>query len=78
MKGIVNMNKNNIKNIEFINPKIIDTLILLSNEYSITFDAIVNIAVLKFIDDISLLRMLRTGGIDIISLSERVLFSQHQ
>ena len=69
------MNKENIKNIEFINSKTIDTLNTLSNEYSIPFDDLVNLAVLKFIDDVSLLRLLRTASLDLISLSEKVLFS---
>ena len=68
------MNKNNIKNIEFINSKIIDTLTLISDEYSVPFDTLVNIAVLKFIDDVTLLRLVRTGNLDITGLSEKVLF----
>ena len=67
------MNKENIRNIEFINSKIIDTLVLLSNEYAVPFDTLVNLAVLKLIDDIKLLRLVRAESFDITSLSERVL-----
>jgi hypothetical protein len=67
------MSKNNVKNIEFVNSKIIDTLVLLSNEYAIPFDTLVNFAVLKMIDDIRLLRLVRTDSLDLNHLSERIL-----
>ena len=67
------MNNKNIKNIEFINSKILDTINRLSNEYSVSFDTLVNLAVLKFIDDVNLLRLVRTGNLDLIYLSEKVL-----
>ena len=68
------MNKENIKNIEFINSKIIDTLNRLSGEYSMPFDTLVNLAAMKFINDVNLLRMLRTGNLNLDCLSEKVLF----
>ena len=67
------MNRNNIKNIEFINSDIIAKLNLLSNEYSVSFDTLINFAVLKFIGDVNLLRLLRSGKLDLTILSERVL-----
>ena len=68
------MNKENIKNIEFINSKIVDMITLLSNEYTVSFDTLINLAVLRLIDDINVLRFVRSGNLDIIALSERVLF----
>ena len=66
------MNKNNIKNIEFVNYDIIATLNRISNDYSVSFDVLVNFAVLNFIDDVNLLRLLRTGKLDLTALSEKV------
>ena len=67
------MNNQNIKNIEFISTKLIDTLNLISAEYSMPFDTLINLAALKLIDDISLLRNARNGNIDLTRLSERIL-----
>ncbi|MCL2773941.1 MAG: hypothetical protein FWD71_11390 [Oscillospiraceae bacterium] len=67
------MNKENMKNIEFINLKLIDTLNRISAEYSVSFDTLINLAVLKFIGDITLLRKLREQNIDLTYLSERIL-----
>ena len=66
------MNKNNIKNVEFVNSDIIATLNRISNDYSVSFDTLVNFAVLKFISDVNLLRLLRSGSIDLVNLSEKV------
>jgi len=68
------MDRNNVKNIEFISPKLIDTLIILSDQYAVSFDDLVNIAVLKFIGDVNLLRLIRDEKVDIIALSEKILF----
>jgi hypothetical protein len=58
------MNKENIKNVEFLNSTLVDKVNLISNEYSMPFDTLVNIAVLKFIDDVNLLRQLRNGSLN--------------
>ena len=67
------MNNENTRIVEFTNPDIIFKLNLLSNEYTVPFDVLVNLAVLKLIDDVSLLRMLRNGNLNLTCLSERVL-----
>jgi hypothetical protein len=67
------MNKDNIKNIEFTSHDIIAKLNLLSNEYSVPFDTLINFAVLQFIDDVNLLRLLRNGNLSLDYLSARVL-----
>ena len=72
-KGSYTMNKNSIKNIEFITFDIIAALNQLSNDYSVSFDALVNYAVLKFIEDVNLLRQLRSGELDPATLSEIIL-----
>ena len=72
------MNKQNIKNIEFINSQIIDKLNIISNEYAVSFDALINFAVLKLIDDVNLLRLLRNGSLNLACLSEKVSSLQHQ
>lgn len=67
------MSKENIKNVEFINHKIIDTLNIISNEYLVPFDYLVNLAVLKLIDDVNILRNVRNDQLDLVYLSEKIL-----
>ena len=67
------MNKNNIKNIEFIDFDIIAALNMLSNDYRISFDTLVNYAVLNFIQDVNLLHRLRNDSLDLEDLSKKVL-----
>ena len=67
------MNKNNIKNVEFISFDIIAALNQISNDYSVSFDALVNYAVLKFIEDVNLLRQLRNEELDLAALCERII-----
>ena len=67
------MNNENTKNVEFTNSKIIDTLSQISNEYSVPFDFLINFAALNLIDDVNLLRLIRTGTLNLDSLSENIL-----
>ena len=67
------MNKDNIKNIEFHNSRIIGTLNRFSAEYSVPFDTLVNLAVLQFIDNINVIRAMRVKEINLDSLSEKIL-----
>ena len=68
------MNNENARIVEFFHEEIIAKLSLLSNEYAVTFDTLVNFAVLQFIDDVNLLRLLRKGELSLAYLNERVLF----
>jgi hypothetical protein len=68
------MNNENTRNIEFVHSEIISKLTQISNEYTVPFDTLVNFAVLQFIDDVNLLRLLRSGQLSLAYLNERVLF----
>ena len=70
----MNNNDKNIQNIQFANSEIINKLNLLSDEYAVPFDALVNFAVIQLIDNVNLLRMLRNGTLNLPYLCERLLF----
>lgn len=55
------MNNDKILKIEFISHGLIDNLNELAAEYTTTTDILVNIAVKRLIDDIELVRNLRSG-----------------
>ena len=57
------MNKINSDNFYNLNPIFADRLYELAKEYSVSRDALINIAVRKFIEDIDLLRDLRIGKV---------------
>ena len=57
------MNKINSENYYNLNPIFADRLYELAKEYSVSRDALINIAVRKLIEDIDLLRDLRIGKV---------------
>ena len=59
------MNKENIRNIEFINSTIIDRITMISNEYSVSFDTLVNLAVKRLLEDIEFVRDLRAEKVEL-------------
>ena len=56
------MNDPNTLNIKFYDPLLLDRLVELSKEYSVSIDQLVIVAVKKLIYDVDLVRDIRTTG----------------
>ena len=64
MENHSNMESNDEIITNLLNPSLCDKILILAEEYSVSAQILINVAVKRLIDDVDILRLLRMGKID--------------